>query len=192
MSAVSLARWQEAQAAERAWWSPTPARAAQIAAGHAWLRELLAILPVALDGVSVTDLGGGAVPIVGHPDLPLVRRIVVDPLVVPGWPAPTVPLERVVAAAEDYHGDVTDEVWGYNVLQHVRDPGAVLSTARTHAAERVRWFEYVGTPIHTIHPHTITARWLLDDFAAAGWTKIRCAYGIEDGHAWVAGIWERA
>jgi hypothetical protein len=188
---IATERWQAAQAAEAAWWTPTPERAAEVAAGHAWLRDLLDIRPETVAGLTVTDLGGGAVPIVGHPDLALARRVVVDPLEVTGWPAQD-GVHRVVCPAEHYVGAPTDEVWVYNVLQHVLDPAAVVAVAQTHAVTRVRWFEYVETPVHTIHPHTITSAWLLDQFPPTRWQRARCAYGMDETHRWVAAVWERA
>lgn len=182
----TAARWMEAQAIEWAWWQRTPAREAEIRQGHAWLRGLLDLSPATVAGASVTDLGGGAWPIVGDADLPLGRRIVVDPLVVPGWPAQDV--TRVVSAAEDYSGPCTEEVWGYNVLQHVRDPEAVIRVALAHAERTIRWFEYVGTPIEAHHPHSIDAHWLRGAFE--GFRVVRDVAGV-DGHAWVALVLER-
>lgn len=185
---ISALQWSEAQAVEAVWWRATPARMAEVAAGHAWIREALDLDAAALDGVSVTDLGGGPVPIVGHADLPLATRIVVDPLTVGGWPCP-VPVTRIVAVAEDYQGPQTDEVWGYNVLQHARDPLAVLETAKAHAVHRVRWLEYVDTPLAVHHPHSTRADWLLGQFS--GWDVWRQVQGAYEGVQFVALVADR-
>lgn len=188
MTPTTEERWREAQRVEANWWTPTAARIAEVRAGHAWLRDLLDITPWTVAGCTVTDIGGGPLPIVGHADLDLDRAVVVDPLPVSGWPVrPHV--ERVAIPAEHYVGSPTDEVWVYNVLQHVRDPQAVVAVVQAHALRRVRWFEYVQTPLEPHHPHTVEPDWLRAQFAE--WIMRRSRHGQTAGHAWVACVWER-
>jgi SAM-dependent methyltransferase len=53
-----------------------------------------------------------------------------------------------------------DEVWIYNVLQHVVDPQKVLQNAIASAA-KLRIIEWVNIPPHPGHPHMLTAEALL-------------------------------
>ena len=48
-----------------------------------------------------------------------------------------------------------DECWLFNVLQHVRDPDAVIAKAK-EVAETVRFFEPVDYPTCVYHPHTFS------------------------------------
>jgi 2-polyprenyl-3-methyl-5-hydroxy-6-metoxy-1,4-benzoquinol methylase len=85
--------------------------------------------------------------------------IVVDPCPYPQWVA-----ERYLEAgisylpvkAEDFlpSAPKVDEVWIYNVLQHVEDPGAVVRGARA-SAKTVRMFEWLDLPPHPGHPHEL-------------------------------------
>jgi hypothetical protein len=167
VSAVTVERWQEAQKVERVWWDRV-ATPQSLAEGHRELRGLLGITADSVSGLSVTDLGGGPSAMVLDPALRLTRRVVVDPLA---------PVGCVRMPAEDYTGESTDEVWGYNVLQHVIDPAAVMAVARRHAATRIRWFEYVDTPIETHHPHSVAVDWLRAELSQ-GFTIVRDTEGV--------------
>lgn len=49
-----------------------------------------------------------------------------------------------------------DEVWLYNVLQHVEDPEKVVRNCR-RAGRVLRVFEWVGIPAHEGHPHVLSS-----------------------------------
>lgn len=167
---VSAARWRDAQQAERAWWLD-PAHHEQRIADRiedaAWYAGLLNLPPQ--ESVTVLDIGGG----------PLPLAVAMAPLWGPSDVTVLDPCDygvrdpkhvtRLLMPAEDALETVRDrfdECWGYNVLQHVRDPEAVLATAKA-AAPVVRWLDWLDTPIHTVHPHSISAAWLRAQFA--GW-----------------------
>lgn len=119
-----------------------------------------------LAGRSVLDLGGG-------PTSMLLKTrngrdlTVVDPCVYPDWVAARYEqagIDYAVEPAETYNdGFGYDEVWIYNVLQHVVDPEACIATARAHAP-LLRIFEWLDTSVCDGHPHTLTAaelnRWI--------------------------------
>lgn len=112
-----------------------------------------------LGGRRVIDLGGGPVSML----LKCVNRgdpcLVVDPLDAPDW------VERRYDAAditlipkpiEEIEDRVAfDEVWIYNVLQHVQDPQRCVEIAR-ELGKRVRIFEWVNVPVSPGHPHVLT------------------------------------
>ncbi len=58
-------------------------------------------------------------------------------------------------AFEDSPRVEAEEVWLFNVLQHVRDPELVITKAK-ESAPVIRFFEPVDYPTCTYHPHTFT------------------------------------
>lgn len=171
--AVSEARWQKALAWEGEWWSDCAntyfEEVKQIVYAHhmgltagatekAW--------PVFDMGkLKIVDIGGGPVSLLLKTTAD--RRQVVDPGDYPKWV-----LDRYRAAGvrfkresgEEYATNVHfDEAWLYNVLQHVRDPKAVVANAR-RLADRVRIFEWINTEPNVGHPHELLRkdldRWL--------------------------------
>lgn len=118
-----------------------------------------------LGGKRVVDIGGGPA------SLLLKCRNMLDALVVDPCPYPDWTLRRYSAAgigvarvaAEEWDPRPFDEVWIYNVLQHVRDPSLVVANARA-AAPLLRIFEWVNTDTNEGHPHSLDPgalrRWL--------------------------------
>lgn len=118
-----------------------------------------------LRGKSVLDIGGG-------PSSMLLKsvngahRTVVDPCDYPQWIA-----DRYASAGIEYRkgsgevfasGRQYDEVWIYNVLQHVESPERVIENALWHA-DAIRIFEWVDIPPHPGHPHQLS-KVLLDQW----------------------------
>jgi hypothetical protein len=201
VSAIAVDRWQQAQAAEREYWYPRDARTlasrrAEEVERHAWIAELLGITPEAVAGRSVLDIGGGPQPIVAWTTLPLAARSLVDPMQISDedvakWPDG---LDWQCGTAETCIGAAVDEVWGYNVLQHVQSPTLVLTVAKAMADRVVRWFEWTNQPVSVVHPHVITEALFGEAFH--GWRPVRYATGTRDeGRGWrqtyLAGVWER-
>ncbi len=169
---IDSARWQEAQAGELEFWKSED-RSALARYLDKIYAEALGITPESVAGLSVLDIGGGPYPMAELMRLPVGSLTVLDPL---PWQIELVPqFTRVPLPAEDFVGPMYDEVWGYNVLQHVRDPGKVLQTAKDHAALRVRWYDWVDSKIEAHHPHSLKADWLIEQFA--GWRLTVCSKG---------------
>jgi hypothetical protein len=195
MTAISEARWQEAQRCEAAWWANFSATrgpdnlAADIAAGHAFTKGVLDIRFDTVAGLTILDIAGGPHPLGCWVDKG--RYVVLDPAHYDtGWY-----IERIHERAEGWRGGRFDEVWGYNVLQHVVDPAEVMATARACAEKRIRWFDVVDTPIYPVHPHSIKADWLRAELSRDGFRIVQDIDGSRfiDGHRqkWVALIAER-
>jgi hypothetical protein len=198
MTAISEARWQEAQRCEAAWWAEFSASrgpdnlAADIAAGHHFTAGVLDIRADTVSGATVLDIAGGPYPLGANPGLHLLEYVVLDPADYTEHPGVT----RIRALAEDYRDRAYREVWGYNVLQHVRDPAAVMVTVREHARDFIRWFDVVETPIYPVHPHSIKADWLRAELSRDGFRIVQDIDGsrLVEGarQKWVALIAERA
>lgn len=113
-----------------------------------------------LAGRSVIDVGGGPC------SLLLKARsfssaIVVDPLMYrfPEWVRARYAAHGVMVLGEPGESFVlpkVDEVWVYNVLQHVQNPKEVIRNAQRHAA-MIRIFEWLDTWQNIGHPHVLTA-----------------------------------
>lgn len=97
-------------------------------------------------------------------------------------------LEIVPLKFEDVEIKGADEVWLFNVLQHVKDPNLFLKKAR-ELAPVVRFFEPVNWPTCSFHPHTFTYDYYRRQFSAAAVKEYKgssipnfheadCAYGI--------------
>jgi len=158
--------WQRAQRGEMAWWEDHVVNTHFEERKQVLMAEKMGIpldgnFRIDLRGRSVLDVGGGATSIL----LKCVnggRRVVIDPLKFPDWV-----IDRYAAAgigylmqpAEEMDESGFDEVWIYNVLQHVRDPREVLVRAM-QAGKVLRIFEWTDTGTDDLHIHTITAEFI--------------------------------
>lgn len=108
-------------------------------------------------GKTILDIGGGPTSMLLCTQAD--HRTVVDPCPYPDWTRAryeAAGIELVVSTGEDFDsaGQVYDEAWCYNVLQHVRDPREVIATMR-RSARVIRLFEWVNLPPHEGHPHEL-------------------------------------
>lgn len=187
--AIPDVRWLLAQEGERDWWKASD-RSQLIRGLSAWYAELLGITPAVTWNKTILDLGGGPMPLALLLGLPFDWLTVVDPLCTLFRPDPLPNVCRVAITAEDFNSGLAAEVWGYNVLQHVIDPAAVIEVAKRHCASTVRWFDWTETRIEKHHPHSISADWLASQFD--GW-RVRERRGYHTAHRqhYVAIIAER-
>tara|TARA_Y100001973_G_scaffold94019_1_gene145549 strand:- start:1002 stop:2234 length:1233 start_codon:yes stop_codon:yes gene_type:complete len=75
-------------------------------------------------------------------------------------------IEVIVAPFEDIdceEGTVVDEVWFFNVLQHVKSPGLQIEKAKS-MAKTIRLFEPILTPVNNEHPWSFTLEWFEEYF----------------------------
>jgi 2-polyprenyl-3-methyl-5-hydroxy-6-metoxy-1,4-benzoquinol methylase len=106
---------------------------------------------------NILDIGGGPVSMLLK--CPHAKGVVVDPCEYPYWIE-----ERYKCAGIKYEkkrGEdvdevgVYDEVWIYNVLQHVDDPEKIVKNAKK-AGKLIRIFEWIGIQPCEGHPHMLT------------------------------------
>jgi hypothetical protein len=123
-------------------------------------------------GKRVLDIGGGPISMLLK-CVDLQKGTVVDPIKYPQWTQ-----DRYAAAGidvyclrgediSDWAADSYDEVWIYNCLQHVDDPGLIIKNA-AKIAPTLRLFEWVDIPAHEGHPHELTSAFLRDLIRQAG------------------------
>jgi hypothetical protein len=120
---------------------------------------------------SVLDIGGGPVSLL----LKCAERgrsEVVDPGRFPSWVTARYKhcgIRFTRMEAERFEREPFDEVWCYNVLQHVRDPALVIEVARRHAPV-IRIFEWIDLPAYEGHPHMLTQEFLDQHLRGTGFT----------------------
>lgn len=113
-------------------------------------------------GIAVLDVGGG-------PSSMLLKAerftfgVVVDPCPYPDWVTQRYAIHDIVHArelAEEYLPQFQDDGFDialiYNVLQHTLNPEKIVREM-SRVAKRVHLFEWVDTPPHPGHPHTLRA-----------------------------------
>lgn len=123
------------------------------------LRELSnsqALFYYDLEGKTILDIGGGPISLL----LKCVnygRAKVADPLQYPDWIATRYEhagIEYTLEKGEDITDTGFDEVWIYNVLQHVIDPVAVIANSK-RAGKIIRLFEWLEIGEAPGHPHDL-------------------------------------
>lgn len=139
-----------------------------------------------LEGKSVLDVGGGPCSLL----LKTINRgrcVVVDPCPYPAWvrhryTRASIALLRVRGETVAVAGDF-DEVWMYNVLQHVEDPSLVIKNALA-AAPYVRMLDWLDTACDEMHPHSLTREYLDSEVGVEG-VVVPLDKGGAVGTAWV-------
>ena len=109
-----------------------------------------------LGGKSILDIGGGPVSLLLK-CVNVGRRVVVDPLSYPKWIRARYDYAGIVyvqVKGEDIVDTGFDEVWIYNVLQHVIDPEKIIQNAK-RAGKLVRLFEWLEIGEAPGHPHNL-------------------------------------
>ena len=138
----------------------------------------------------ILDMGGGPVSMLLK-TVGLTEGAVMDPLEFPLWVYDRYKAQNIRsyrAPAEDAdtlcEAGSFDEVWIYNVLQHVHDPAKIIANAK-RLAPVLRIFEWIDIPAHPGHPHCLTKESLEGWIGATGDTARlnesgcfgRCFYG---------------
>lgn len=135
-----------------------------------------------LENKNVLDIGGGPVSLLLKCEN-RGRCLVADPCDYPYWVR-----SRYADVGIDYRrvpgekllefGD-WDEVWIYNVLQHVEDPELIIQNAR-NASSTIRIFEWIDLPPHEGHSQELKEEELnkwLDGEGTVEWLNENSCYG---------------
>jgi hypothetical protein len=94
-------------------------------------------------------------------------------------------IERIKEPVEEIDLPECDEIWIFNVMQHIIDPDLFVEKCKA-SAKLIRYFEPVDYPTCRYHPHTFSmddfTRWfdepkLYKDFVSHFHDAI-CAYGV--------------
>ncbi len=129
-------------------------------------------------GATVVDIGGGPVSLLLK--CLNVEGTVCDPLSYPAWVThryEAANINHTHMRGEDLRLDNDyDEIWIYNVLQHVDDPAQIIKNAHK-AGSLIRLFEWIDFPPHPGHPHMLTEEFLTKALGSEGQTEYLNEYG---------------
>jgi hypothetical protein len=97
-------------------------------------------------------------------------------------------IARLMLPAEQFVAvPPVDEVWMYNVLQHVINPRLVLANA-AQSALLIRLFDWLDTTPCDGHPHTITEAMVADTLLTSEWDRLHWDVGsIQSPGTMIAG-----
>jgi 2-polyprenyl-3-methyl-5-hydroxy-6-metoxy-1,4-benzoquinol methylase len=155
--------WHEAQVFERGWYSHHAKGAAK--RHNALVAELVGLTHENLDlsRSSVLDVGAGGFSLLQR--VKTRRGVAVDPLFFGELEQSyaDAKIQRVFACAEDlpnlFYFSEFDEVWLFDVVQHVIDPARAVHAASC-LARRVRIFEWLHTGLHKLKAKFFTTRFM--------------------------------
>lgn len=139
------------------------------------------------------DLQGGKIIEIGCAGFPALyfrknyKGVVIEPLEIEtlGIICKEKGIERIKAAVEDIDLPDCDEIWLFNVMQHIIDPELFVLKCK-ESAKVIKYFEPIDYPVCEYHPHTFSmddfTRWfggpkLYNDFVPH-FHDAECAYGI--------------
>lgn len=137
-----------------------------------------------LTGKRVVDIGGGPQSLLLKAN-GAIRRVVADPCDYPNWVATRyteTQIDYLKVPGEEIDDDIlkeADEVWIYNVLQHVQSPETIIKKAKQ--AGKIRIFEWLEAGTNHAHPHELTKeeldKWLGVDGQVVTLNGIYGCYG---------------
>ena len=113
-----------------------------------------------LEGKKVLDIGGGAYSLLLKCEN-FSKAVIVDPCDYPKWIYERYNsggISSLVVSGEDLLKEelgIFDEVWIYNLLQHVKNPKKVIKNALA-SGKIIRMFEWIENGITKGHPNNLT------------------------------------
>lgn len=180
---ITKETWEKAQKYESAWWRDDgqgSANSFHEEFKQKYYAERMGIIfdqwsRIDLQGKNVLDVGGGPASMLLKTHN-AGRRKVIDPLDMPDWVTARyknagIEIEKI--PAEEMRESGWDEVWMYNVLQHVIDPEEILRRALA-AGKVLRVFEFLDRPANEGHPHVLTKE-LMEKVLGTGGTITQLA-----------------
>lgn len=156
--------WHKAQNWEASWWHTCVNTFDEELKQRVYAREMdLSFEPgsngsyINMGDKSILDVGGGPVSLLLKTKT-LGSRKVIDPALYPQWTLERyrlagISFEQIPAEKMDEAG--YDEVWMYNVLEHVNNPEEICKRVLA-AGKMIRVFEWINTRTNLAHPQTFT------------------------------------
>jgi hypothetical protein len=136
-----------------------------------------------VEGKRILDIGGGPSSMLLKTSKPS-RAKVIDPLKYPTWVYhryDEANIEWEIQYGEEIKepDNSFDEVWIYNVLQHVTSPELIIQNAK-RIAPKIRMFEWINIPAYPGHPQELTKERLDKALGVNGktsvWKNTYCYY----------------
>lgn len=158
-------QWERAQEGERSWWGNCVNTYQEETKQREMFAPRLGLKDINHEGRWPSyDLGGRSVADVGGGPVSLLLKcfnyetaLVIDPCYYPGWVLgrySSAGIEFIPQRAEELTVFTVDEIWIYNVLQHVIDPKQVIKSAKK-CCDLIRIVEFVGVHKDDKHLHSL-------------------------------------
>lgn len=170
--------WNHSQQIETDWWGDCSLAYQEEVKQEVYARCME--IPVKyFDGKMAYDGGGKSILDIGCGPASLLIKTVntkqkyaLDPITYPAWVEQRykdLNITRIRIPAEElstpFSCDV-DEVWIYNVLQHVQDPSVILQ--KINHIPNIRILEWINFPTNAAHPHFLTKSFLDEQLKTDG------------------------
>lgn len=185
---VTPERWQQAQQAERAFHNePFEQGYAHYKQSYAQYFQHLGI-DADLQGKKIVEIGPADFPALAYCEN-IGDSFIVEPM--PSAILKKFAIKVVNSMAEDAEYKA-DEVWLFNVLQHVVDPYKIVDRAKAQA-DVVRFFEPVDYGIDECHPWNLTEAMFKEWFGDC--VKIwEAGQNVQNFHTWKCayGVWSKS
>ena len=162
---ITKQRWDEAQEVEITLHDSGPQIKEHYKRGYEIVFQLLGSKPTesALSNMKILEVGPAFYPAVSF--YQIKEKHVVEPLyhkfpdhIKEEFVAQKIQVNETPMEHTSYKENEFDEVWCFNLLQHVIDPAETLRKC-LHAGKVFRVFEPIDYPIEPSHPHAFTAEW---------------------------------
>jgi hypothetical protein len=181
---ISKQEWKEAQEAEKGFHNYDMAEGLRLY-GYSYSNHFKYLdIPEDLGGKTIIEIGCA-----GFPALYFRKNykgVVVEPLEIETLETicKEKGIERIKSPVEEIDLPECDEIWLFNVMQHIIDPELFVTKCKA-AAKLIRYFEPVDYPTCVYHPHTFSVddfkRWfgepkIYEDFVPH-FHDAKCVYG---------------
>lgn len=187
--AISLDRWEQAQTGEKRFHIAEPVETSyeNYKLAYSYYFKYLGI-DKDLKGKSIIEIGPGRISSLLFCEN-RGKSYIIEPTVYEGidhlYQDPELILVR--ERAEDFHFPLVDEVWMFNLLQHVQDPDFLISKCKKNS-KIIRFFEPVDLPTDNEHPFSFSRDDFysyfgdcIKDYVSIGEPNFhgaRCVYGV--------------
>jgi len=190
MNGITKKRWKQAQEAEAKFHQdPIESLLSNYKESYRQYFEWLGI-ESNLNGKKIIEVGCASVPALHF--CTNYTGVIIEPLPSDALQSlvKDMPVDLIAEPAETTNLSGYDEVWLFNVLQHVIDPVKLVDNMKK-SAKTIRFFEPINTPICEYHPHSYTMDDMIKLFGSAkhyegnptavSFHTHECAYGVWNG-----------
>lgn len=186
MGIITQERWQQAQEAERKFHNESFDEGyAHYMKSYQQYFKYLGIDPNTFSSNKIVEIGPANFPALAYYRNNNVGSIIIEPLPSEYLKRFGIPIKTEPAEYCEYEAD---EVWLFNVLQHVLDPNLIVERAKKQA-KVIRFFEPTNYGVDECHPHNLTMEMFNDWFGACvkyypkndtavNFHRWECAYGV--------------
>jgi hypothetical protein len=182
---VTHERWLKAQEAERSFHNES-FEEGRIHYGNSYAQYFNYLgIDSDLKGLNIVEIGPADFPALGYCQNIGHGSFIIEPMPSDHLKRFNIPIQSVMAEDAEYSAD---EVWLFNVLQHVVDPYKIAERAKRQA-NVIRFFEPINYGVNECHPWNLTLEMFKEWFGecvqyypfndnAKQFHTWECAYGV--------------